>query len=108
MDRREAMLGTGLFALAGLAGADKASTEETPHVHHGLHHRPLADAAESCVATGQACLDHCLDLLGGGDKVQELHPIATPAAGRILDRCRPAAPDYGRSRRGMARRNRTR
>jgi Cys-rich four helix bundle protein (predicted Tat secretion target) len=68
MDRREAVIGTGLLALAGLAAAEKASAEESPHVHHGAHHKSLADAAGACVATGQSCLDHCLDLLGTGDK----------------------------------------
>ena len=68
MDRRDALMGTGLLALASLAGAAKAATEENPHVHHGAHHKALADAAGTCVATGQACLDHCLDLMGNGHK----------------------------------------
>jgi Cys-rich four helix bundle protein (predicted Tat secretion target) len=68
MDRREAVMGTGLLALASLAGAAKAAAEESPHVHHGAHHKALADAAGTCVATGQACLDHCLELMGNGHK----------------------------------------
>ncbi|MBV8307624.1 MAG: four-helix bundle copper-binding protein [Gammaproteobacteria bacterium] len=65
MDRREALTRTGLLALAGsVAAAAKLAAEET-HVH-GSHHKPLADAAGACVARGQACLDHCLNLLGSG------------------------------------------
>jgi len=68
MDRREAVMGTGLLALAGLATALAAAAEESPHVHHGSGHKALADAAGTCVATGQACLDHCIDLMGNGHK----------------------------------------
>ncbi len=68
MDRREAVMGTGLLALTGLAAAQTAAAEEGAHVHHGSHHKALADAAGTCVATGQACLDHCLDLMGNGHK----------------------------------------
>lgn len=68
MDRREAVIGTGLMALAGLATSGKVRAEETPHVHHGERHKALADAAGTCVGTGQACLDHCLDHLANGDK----------------------------------------
>jgi Cys-rich four helix bundle protein (predicted Tat secretion target) len=68
MDRREAMMGTGLLALAGLTTAGTVTAEESPHVHHGAHHKALADAAGACVATGQSCLDHCLDLMASGHK----------------------------------------
>jgi Cys-rich four helix bundle protein (predicted Tat secretion target) len=61
-------MGTGLLALAGMAAAAKASAEESPHAHHGARHKSLADAAGTCVGTGQACLDHCLDLLASGHK----------------------------------------
>src|ERR1700747_1509032 len=63
MDRRQAVIGTtGLLALGGLA----AAAEESPHAHHGMRHKALADAAGVCIARGQACLDHCLDLMGSG------------------------------------------
>lgn len=68
MDRREAVMGTGLLALAGLATAGKLTAAETPHTHHSGRHKALADAAGTCVGTGQACLDHCLDHLANGDK----------------------------------------
>jgi Cys-rich four helix bundle protein (predicted Tat secretion target) len=63
MDRREAVIGTGMMALSSLA----AAVQESPHVHHGAQHKSLADAAGACVATGQSCLDHCLDSLAKGD-----------------------------------------
>jgi|SRR5579862_22800 len=68
MDRREAMMGAGLLALAGLAATKTAAADESPHVHHASHHKALADAAGTCVATGQTCLDHCLDLMASGHK----------------------------------------
>ena len=68
MDRREAVTRTGLLALAGLATAAKVAAEEGPHVHHGVRHKALADAAGTCVGTGQACLDHCIAHLSQGDK----------------------------------------
>lgn len=74
MDRREVVMGTGLLALAGLTAAQSGSAEESPHVHHGSHHKALVDAAGTCVTTGQACVDHCLDLLGNGH--QELGACA--------------------------------
>ena len=67
MDRREAVMGAGMLALTGLAAAEKLAAEETPHVH-GSHHKSLANAAGTCVANGQSCLDHCLHLLGEGHK----------------------------------------
>lgn len=57
-----------MLALAGLVRTEMAAAEESPHVHHGAHHKALADAAGTCVATGQACLDHCLDSMGSGHK----------------------------------------
>jgi Cys-rich four helix bundle protein (predicted Tat secretion target) len=70
MDRREAVMGagTGLLGLAGLVAAETAAAQDSPHVHHGAHHKSLADAAGACVTTGQTCLEHCLELLGNGHK----------------------------------------
>ncbi len=68
MDRRDAVIGTGMLAFAALAAARKVAAEESPHAHHGSHHKALADAAGTCVANGEACLHHCLDLMGDGHK----------------------------------------
>ncbi|KWF00617.1 four-helix bundle copper-binding protein [Burkholderia pseudomultivorans] len=67
MDRREALVGTGMLAFAALAVAERASAQESPHMHHGGHYKTLADVAGACVSKGQVCLNHCLDLLSGGD-----------------------------------------
>ena len=68
MDRREALIGTGMLALSALAVAERASAQESPHMHHGGHYAALADAAGACASKGQVCVNHCLDLLGSGDK----------------------------------------
>ncbi len=64
MNRREAMLG--VAALAGAAVAANARADAHEH-HHGLMGGALAQAAADCIQKGQACLDHCLELLGKGE-----------------------------------------
>jgi Cys-rich four helix bundle protein (predicted Tat secretion target) len=75
MQRRDLIEGAGLIALATLAAQAAAQTAPQtatdPHAHH--HHgaggpSALTQAANDCVATGDACLAHCLVLLGQGDK----------------------------------------
>jgi Cys-rich four helix bundle protein (predicted Tat secretion target) len=73
MERRDVMQGAGLMALAGLAGQALAqsSAPADPHAHH--HHAAsgpsaLTTAAADCVVKGEACLAHCLVLLGDGEK----------------------------------------
>ena len=68
MNRREAVVGSGMLALATVATSAVAAEEEAHAHHHGPAHKSLATAAGACVADGQACLDHCLDLLGSGHK----------------------------------------
>jgi Cys-rich four helix bundle protein (predicted Tat secretion target) len=54
-------------------------------MHHGGHHKALADAAGTCVSTGQVCVNHCLILMGSGDKdlaacsksVSQMLPLCT-------------------------------
>lgn len=69
MDRRAAL---GTLAAAGFAAlaANSARAEEHNHHHHqaGPKYQALVDSAQSCLATGEACLSHCLELLGNGDK----------------------------------------
>jgi Cys-rich four helix bundle protein (predicted Tat secretion target) len=69
MDRREA-LGTLVAASVAALGAGSAIAEEHAHHHHhaGLKYQALADSAQNCLATGEACLNHCFELLGQGDK----------------------------------------
>ena len=67
MKRRE-MLGTlGALALSGYAAT--AAAQSGGHHHHGAHagNAALIEAAGATVATGEACLAHCLTLLAQGD-----------------------------------------
>ncbi|MEQ1766075.1 MAG: four-helix bundle copper-binding protein [Methylotenera sp.] len=69
MNRRELLLGS--VALAGTAFANRVQSAEMNHEHH--HHEmslnaALVTAAADCVQKGQVCLNHCLFLLGNGDK----------------------------------------
>jgi Cys-rich four helix bundle protein (predicted Tat secretion target) len=69
MERRE-MLGTlGALALAGVAAHNAIATEDHSHHHSGgAKYQPLINATGDCVAKGEACLAHCLILMGDGDK----------------------------------------
>ncbi len=68
MNRRELLLGG--MALAGAAMVGNAQAEEHHHEHH--HAAPgnaaLAASAADCLQKGQVCLNHCLELLGQGEK----------------------------------------
>lgn len=69
MNRREVLLGG--VALASAAIANRVQSAEVNHEHH--HHdmsanTALITAAADCVQKGQVCLNHCLDLLGKGNK----------------------------------------
>ncbi len=74
MNRRDAMLTTGsMFVSASLGAlacggspAIAQNAQLAPHSHH--HGDPaLFEAAQACLAKGQACLAHCIALLGAGD-----------------------------------------
>jgi Cys-rich four helix bundle protein (predicted Tat secretion target) len=61
MDRRQMLIGTGTVLLTSMvARAQK-------HEGHGSGESTLADASAHCVRRGEACLAHCLALLGSGD-----------------------------------------
>jgi Cys-rich four helix bundle protein (predicted Tat secretion target) len=71
MNRRELLLGG--MALAGAALVGNAQAEEHKHDMHEHHHAApgnaaLAASASDCIQKGQACLSHCLVLLGEGQK----------------------------------------
>lgn len=69
MERREMLMSAGAAALAALATRAVAAED---HYHHqpGVKSKlaPLAESAADCVLKGEACLSHCLVLLGDGDK----------------------------------------
>lgn len=74
MERRDALNAI----VGGLAAALAASATAQEHDHSKMHggaasagggaYAKLAAAAQDCVGKGQACLAHCLVLLGEGDK----------------------------------------
>lgn len=81
MNRRELLLSG--IALAGAAVVKGAQAAEHDHMmmdhaamnhadmhmhHHEKPYAALATATADCVQKGQACLSHCLVLLGEGDK----------------------------------------
>jgi Cys-rich four helix bundle protein (predicted Tat secretion target) len=71
MNRREVLLSSAALAGAALVGRAQAAEKENAHEHH--HHdmsanAALISAAADCVQKGQVCLNHCLYLLGQGDK----------------------------------------
>jgi Cys-rich four helix bundle protein (predicted Tat secretion target) len=69
------MLGAiGAIAMAGIA--TPVAAQQHDHQHHHGHaankFSALAAAAGDCVVKGDACLAHCLTLLGDGDKVMAI------------------------------------
>lgn len=70
MNRREILAGGALFAAATMANSVRAAPAEGAHHHHHMAApaASLATAAADCLQTGQRCIDHCLVLLGDGDK----------------------------------------
>ena len=71
MDRREAISALSMMTLAALSTS--AQAEETHDHHHHMDmgaskYQALIDSSSTCVVKGQACLAHCLMLLGDGDK----------------------------------------
>ncbi len=70
MDRRSLIQTAATSALAALATTAAAQSKDT-HAHHhhgGSANEGLIAAAAACLGTGQACLAHCLVLLGNGEK----------------------------------------
>jgi len=69
MNRREAIT-SGALAFATLSSGAWAG--EMMHDHSAMggtsKYQPLINATGNCVAKGEACLAHCLVLLGNGDK----------------------------------------
>jgi len=62
MNRRELLIGTGAVLVAAAARADKPKT--APAAASGSS---LTDAAADCIKKGEACLAHCMTMLGSGD-----------------------------------------
>lgn len=71
MERRELLGSMAALATASLAAKAQAADDHSHHHHHPAAGSPLGKlmtAAADCVVKGQACMAHCLILLGQGDK----------------------------------------
>lgn len=73
MDRRTLFQGATAAALSALAGSAAAAAVEDEHSHHHMHgdgnkNQNLIASASDCLTKGEACLSHCLVLLGDGEK----------------------------------------
>lgn len=71
MNRRELLLGAAAMAATAVAGsASAAEHDHMMHDHHAMAnpHDKLLAAAADCVSKANICLQHCIVLLGQGDK----------------------------------------
>jgi len=70
MNRRELLLGAAAMAAAATTSRAFAAEPSMHEHHHGMSMRNdgLIGAASDCVLKAQICLQHCLVLLGQGDK----------------------------------------
>jgi Cys-rich four helix bundle protein (predicted Tat secretion target) len=69
MNRRDSLIGAGaaLFAAAQTSALAQEMAHDHSHMHGAVANGLLAATAD-CVVKGQACIAHCLILLGEGDK----------------------------------------
>lgn len=65
MNRRQMLHGAGAIALAGITAQAIAANPATAPA--AATSSGLAQSTGDCVRTGQACLAHCIDMLGQGD-----------------------------------------
>jgi Cys-rich four helix bundle protein (predicted Tat secretion target) len=71
MERRDVLAALGAVGTMALASGSANANQSAEHHHHessAPKMRPLITATANCVSTGEACLAHCLTLLGQGDK----------------------------------------
>ena len=65
--RRNFLASAGVVVAAGVTGAALAEAADEPAGKAGETHNGLLDAARACVADGQTCLAHCLEMFKSGD-----------------------------------------
>ena len=73
MQRREVLKSVAGAMAVAMATSALAATQEHEHHHDhgaadGRRYAGLIDSSSDCQKTGEACLAHCLVLLGQGDK----------------------------------------
>ena len=64
-DRRNILLGA--TAIAASLVTESSIASDHKHVHHKNKNTAIIDAALDCIKTGQACNDHCIELIKSGD-----------------------------------------
>jgi Cys-rich four helix bundle protein (predicted Tat secretion target) len=69
MNRRELLLGAASLVAAATASSAFAA-DESMHEHHHPEagNQALTNAISDCIQHGQVCLNHCIDLMGKGEK----------------------------------------
>jgi Cys-rich four helix bundle protein (predicted Tat secretion target) len=98
MKRREFIAGTAVLAAATAANA--APGDKPTTAHRDDTYGALASAAGDCVRRAEACLSHCLVMLGGGDTSMAACASAvrdTIATGRALESLATAGSKHTRS-----------
>jgi Cys-rich four helix bundle protein (predicted Tat secretion target) len=74
MNRRSVLEAVALVGLTASVAAPAADESAAPHEHHHDHaamsgkYADLLASTSNCVSTGDACIAHCLLLLGEGEK----------------------------------------
>lgn len=73
MNRRELLVGGIALAGAAMVGNAQAAAHEHDHAamhehHHGAPATALTLAISDCIQKGEVCLNHCIDLLGQGER----------------------------------------
>ncbi len=94
MDRREFLAGAAALAATMAATSARAQTHEHNHEAPATAPRDpkldtLVKAANDCVQSGEACIRHCVDLLGKGDTSLHgclQHVLETSAVCTALER----------------------
>lgn len=67
MDRREMLTAAGTLAVAAMS-AQALAADHDHHHHTGHPNQGLIESTAHCLMAGQACQQHCIELLGQGDK----------------------------------------
>jgi len=70
MNRRELLQSAAALTVAAATISVSAAEDHNHHHDHGggSKYLPLLNAASDCVAKGEVCIAHCLELLGEGNK----------------------------------------
>ena len=68
MDRREMLAAAGTLAVAAMSASALAADDHDHHHHTGHPYQGLIESSAHCLMAGQACQQHCIELLGQGDK----------------------------------------